>query len=56
MPYITEALRWGDRENHSYVVGVYSTKELATLAGPQKRLGGVGSMSVLSIDLRKING
>lgn len=21
--YVVEALRWGDRENHSYVVGVY---------------------------------
>ena len=21
--YVVEALRWGDRENHSYIVGVY---------------------------------
>ena len=27
--YIVEALRFGDREKHSYVVGVYSNKELA---------------------------
>ena len=31
--YVTEALRWGDRESHSYVVGVYDTKEQAELAG-----------------------
>lgn len=30
--YIVEALRWGDRENHSYVVGVFSTLENAKLA------------------------
>tara|TARA_R110000787_G_scaffold160865_1_gene274368 strand:+ start:110 stop:304 length:195 start_codon:yes stop_codon:yes gene_type:complete len=27
--YIVEALRFGDREKHSYVVGVYSSMELA---------------------------
>lgn len=27
--HVVEALRWGDRENHSYVVGVYTSKELA---------------------------
>jgi hypothetical protein len=31
--YVTEMLRWGDREMHSYVIGVYSTKEAAELAG-----------------------
>jgi len=30
--YIVEALRWGDRELHSYVVGAYSTIEYATAA------------------------
>ena len=30
--YVVEALRWGDREKHSYVVGVYSNKELAEAA------------------------
>lgn len=30
--YIVEALHWGDRENHSYVVGVFSTLENAKLA------------------------
>jgi len=27
--YIVEALRWGDRELHSYIVGVYSKIEYA---------------------------
>lgn len=31
--YVTEMLRWGDREKHSYVIGVYSTREQAELAG-----------------------
>ena len=31
--YVTEMLRWGDREKHSYVIGVFSTKEAAELAG-----------------------
>lgn len=35
--YVTEALRWGDRESHSYVVGVYSTREQAKLAGDAER-------------------
>lgn len=26
--YVVEALRWGSREIHSYVVGVYSSLEL----------------------------
>jgi len=30
--YVVEALRWGDRENHSYVVGVYSDFSLAKSA------------------------
>lgn len=31
--YVTEMLRWGDRETHSYVAGVYTTLEQAELAG-----------------------
>jgi len=31
--YVTEMLRWGDREKHSYVIGVFSTREAAELAG-----------------------
>ena len=30
--YVVQAYRWGNRENHSYVVGVYDTKEQAILA------------------------
>ena len=30
--YVVEALRFGDRERHSYVVGVYSNKEYAEAA------------------------
>jgi hypothetical protein len=30
--YVVEALRFGDREKHSYVVGVYSKKEYAEAA------------------------
>ncbi len=31
--YVVEMLRWGDRENHSYVLGVYDTKTKAENAG-----------------------
>jgi hypothetical protein len=31
--FVVEALRWGDRENHSYVIGVFTTREQAELAG-----------------------
>lgn len=27
--FVVEALRWGDRSNHSYVVGVYTSLEIA---------------------------
>jgi len=30
--YVVEALRWGDREKHSYIVGVFSNMELALAA------------------------
>ena len=30
--YTVTAYRWGNREKHSYVVGVYSTKEKAIFA------------------------
>jgi hypothetical protein len=29
--FIVTAYRWGDRENHSYVVGAFSTKDEAIL-------------------------
>ena len=31
--YVVEMLRWGDRERHSYVIGVFTTRELAVIAG-----------------------
>ena len=30
--YIVEALRFGDRESHSYIVGVFNSKEVAEYA------------------------
>ena len=30
-------LRWGDREAHSYIIGVFSTRELAHLAGEAEK-------------------
>lgn len=30
--FVATAYRWGERENHSYVVGVFSTKERAEYA------------------------
>ena len=33
--YVVEALRWGDREQHSYVVGVYDTLEAAKNAADE---------------------
>lgn len=33
--YVVEALRWGDREQHSYVVGVYDTLESAKNAADE---------------------
>ena len=33
MLYITEMLRWGSQETHHYIVGIYSTYELAKTAG-----------------------
>lgn len=31
--YVVTMHRWGDDESHNYVLGVYSTKELALRAG-----------------------
>ena len=31
--YVTEMLRWGDVERHHYIVGVYTTRAQAELAG-----------------------
>ena len=34
--YVVTMYRWGDRDNHSYVVGAYTTEEKATEAGLQE--------------------
>lgn len=34
--HVVQAYRWGDRENHSYVVGVYDTKEQAIIAADKE--------------------
>ncbi len=31
--YVVEMLRWGNRENHSYVIGVYTDHDKAKEAG-----------------------
>jgi hypothetical protein len=31
--FVVEALRWGDRESHSYVIGIFSSFGEATKAG-----------------------
>ncbi len=31
--YVVKMNRWGDSESHSYLIGAYSTEELATVAG-----------------------
>ena len=35
--FVVEMLRWGDRENHSYVIGVFSTHNRAVLAGETEK-------------------
>ncbi len=52
--FVVEMLRWGDRENHSYVIGVYSSKTLATLAGETEKSWRAGkyeyAISVMQLD------
>ncbi len=31
--FVVEALRWGDDENHSYIVGIFEKKQAAIYAG-----------------------
>lgn len=35
--WVVEMLRWGDRESHSYVIGVYSSRVAAVHAGKDER-------------------
>tara|TARA_R110000803_G_scaffold35848_1_gene77275 strand:+ start:3309 stop:3626 length:318 start_codon:yes stop_codon:yes gene_type:complete len=54
--YVVEALRWGDRENHSYVVGVYSNKESAEAAVESETdwRGGKYECVVTALELNKV--
>lgn len=53
--YIVEALRWGSRENHSYVVGVFTTLEKANEIKEKHEdyRGGKYECSVLKYELDK---
>lgn len=35
--WVVEMLRWGDREMHSYVIGVYTSEEVARKVGREHR-------------------
>ena len=35
--YTVHAYRWGDREEHSYTVGVYSTKRTALIVAEREK-------------------
>jgi hypothetical protein len=45
--FVVEMLRWGDRENHSYVIGVYSSQTLAALAGEAEKTPRPGQVDYL---------
>ena len=52
--YVVEMLRWGDRENHSYVEGVFTTKEAAERCGYLEEIWRAGkyqaSISKIQLD------
>ena len=51
--YIVQAYRWGDTDKHSYIVGVYSSYELALGASSyeERFRGGKYSCSIYSSSL-----
>jgi hypothetical protein len=51
--FVVTAYRWGSNENHSYVVGVYSTMERAKKAGDleESYRGGKYSCHILDVEL-----
>lgn len=55
MLYIVMMNRWGDPENHSYILGVYSSKKLAKKAGLKESLrrGGKYEPSIRAVELDK---
>ena len=36
--FVVEMLRWGDRESHSYIIGIFSTKDLAESAAKAEQI------------------
>lgn len=57
--YVVTMYRWGDRENHSYVLGVYTTKGEAVRAGEREREYRGGNKyypECLEFDLNSSNG
>jgi len=57
--YVVTMYRWGDRENHSYVLGVYSTEKKAKIAGEAERVERGGNKyypECLEFDLNSSNG
>jgi len=55
--YVVEMLRWGDREKHSYVEGVFSTMEEAEKCGHLEEIwrGGKYQASISKIVLNYID-
>ncbi len=47
--FVTQMLKYGCTESHHYVLGVYSTKAEAELAGEVERLGADTPMSQMSL-------
>lgn len=56
--YVVEALRWGDRENHSYVVGVYADMDQAYKASQAEQCwrGGKYSCEINTYQIGEIEG
>lgn len=51
--FVVTAYRWGDKEGHSYVVGVFDTAELAIAQAKLEKewLGGKYECEVIVMDL-----
>jgi len=52
--YVVEALRWGDRENHSYIVGVYDNLHDACEACVVEEMWRSGKYECVINDYNKI--
>ena len=55
--YVVEMLRYGDHESHHYIIGAYSTTELAQSAGAVERSwrGGKYEPRVEEIEIDNVN-